>query len=519
LAGEKCLLGMFQDITERLRAEERLSQLASIVESSDDSIIGIGMNGLVVSWNSAAEKLYQQSAEEVVGQPIALLFSQEHHTQLRQILARVKQGESVRDFETIRLNRQSRILNLSLTFSPIKNVKGTVVGASLIVRDVTQFKELQQQVVQTQKIETIGQLAGGVAHDFNNILMAIRGYCELLQLKTESEDARSKDIREIMRAADQGAALTRQLLAFSRKQMMVPKILDLNHVLNQMADMVRRLIGENIELSLQPAPELARIKADPGQVEQVILNLAVNAGDAMPAGGLLQVKTSNVTIDEDFARHNPEAVPGNYVLLRITDSGHGMDPETMSHIFEPFFTTKEKGRGTGLGLSTVYGIVKQTGGYIGVQSRRGSGTTFEVYFPSIQEAAIVHTSPSPFRPAQYNHTILLVDDNEPVRNALTGLLRMQGFVVLPASNGNEAEKIAREHPGKIHLLITDVVMPKMSGRELAKTLSSLVPDLKVLFISGYSDGLVNPAETDLSFLQKPVTLEALLSKLNELLIV
>jgi PAS domain S-box-containing protein len=380
--------------------------------------------------------------------------------------------------------------------------------------------QLQQELLQSQKIEAIGRLAGGVAHDFNNVLMAISGYCELISLKLPPSDPLQKDVAEILKASDQGGALTKQLLAFSRKQVLVPKVIDLNDTISRMEPMLRRLIREDVELITLLGSQLANVKADPGQLEQVILNLAVNARDAMPSGGKLIVETANVVLDNFHASANLEPISGQFVMLSVADSGVGMDDETKAHIFEPFFTTKEKGKGTGLGLSTVYGIVKQSGGYVFVESELGQGTIVRIYLPSVEEEAqtmkVLQHSPT----IKGGRTILVVDDNKSVLNVISSYLRSHGYSVLAAGHAQEALELSAQQEGEIDLLITDVVMPQISGRELARQLTENRKETKVLFISGYSDEAVaqqGELKKGSTFLQKPISLHALLSKVAELL--
>lgn len=397
-----------------------------------------------------------------------------------------------------------------------------------VLLNVTKVKEseearhtLELQLRQSQKMEAIGQLAGGVAHDFNNILMAISGCSELLELKMPSGSPFLKEVREIKKAADQAASLTRQLLAFSRRQILEMKILDLNKVVADIEPMLLRLIGEQIELSIQPGKDLAQVKADSGQIEQIILNLAVNARDAMPQGGQLTINTSNVHLkpEKEFPF---EITAGPYVLLAISDNGVGMEEGTRLRIFEPFFTTKEEGKGTGLGLSTVYGIVKQSGGYILCQSAEEEGTTFRIYFPAVSPAPLSEEAASFVKeiPPAGSETILIVDDNDSVRTAIGALLEMHGYRVMLASNGQEAIKLSKELQTPLHLLITDMVMPQMTGPKLAEHLSSSHPSVKILFMTGYSREAVQKEYKntgDFPFLQKPVPMNILLKKVREVL--
>ncbi len=385
-----------------------------------------------------------------------------------------------------------------------------------------ELSRTRDQLTQAQKMEAVGRLAGGVAHDFNNILTVIMTRSELMLRGLRPEDDRPRQhLTLIQEAADRAAALTRQLLAFSRKQVLQPKVLAPNELVAGMAKMLRDLIGEDIELRTVLGPGLGQVKADPGQLEQVILNLAVNARDAMPHGGRFLIETANAELDKAFARHHPGAHPGRYVMLAVNDTGVGMDAETRAHIFEPFFTTKGPGSGTGLGLATVYGVVKQSGGYIWVDSEPGQGTMFKIYLPRVEDAAeLVEPSPAPPELPRGSETILLVEDDEAVRHLAREILQMHGYTVLEARHRGEALRMAGDHAGPIHLMVTDVVMPGMSGRALAGLLGPLRPDMKVLYMSGYTDdaivhhGVLDPGT---AFLQKPFAADALARKVREVL--
>jgi two-component system cell cycle sensor histidine kinase/response regulator CckA len=393
----------------------------------------------------------------------------------------------------------------------------------LFAEDVTERRALEQQLRQSQKMEAVGRLAGGIAHDFNNLLMVIYGYSEFLLDRLGPEPALRAPAQEIASAAGRATSLTRQLLAFSRKQMLAPKILDLNGVVTENLKMLTRVIGEYIDLVMVPAPGLGTVRADAGQIEQVIMNLAVNARDAMPSGGKLTIETSNVTLDEEHARFHPPLTPGNYVLLAISDTGAGMDSETQSRIFEPFFTTKGT-KGTGLGLSTVYGIVKQSGGYIWVYSEQGKGTTFKIYLPRVADA--VETPVKISVPSESvavepgTETILLVEDEANLRYLARQFLEKQGYRVIDAADGAVAMQIAVAHEGVIHLLLTDVIMPGMNGRELAQRISEIRPNVKVLYMSGYTENVIGrngTLDAGVRLLQKPFTLRDLKSKVREVL--
>jgi signal transduction histidine kinase len=383
------------------------------------------------------------------------------------------------------------------------------------------LRQSEEQLLQSQRLEAVGQLAGGIAHDFNNLLTVITGYSGMELKAMAADDPSRPRIQEISNAADRAASLTRQLLAFSRKQVLQPKVFDLNSVVPEMEKMLKRMIGENIKLSTTLEPNLGNVKADPGQMEQVIMNLVVNSRDAMPSGGQLTIETANVHLDEAFARNHVAVVPGDYVLLAVSDTGTGMDEETQRHVFEPFFTTKAVDKGTGLGMSTVYGIVKQSGGSIWVYSKIGEGTTVKIYLPRVSERA------EELKPAltaedipQGTETILLVEDARMVRNLAIEILMGNGYQVLEATNGREALRVSEQSQGPIHLLLTDVVMPGMSGRELANRLVALHPEMRVLYMSGYTEDTIvhhGVLEEGINFIPKPFSPDALALKVREVI--
>ncbi len=409
-------------------------------------------------------------------------------------------------------------------------VKGQMDG-NLIMRAIRYATErkraekekgvLEEQLRQSQKMEAIGSLAGGIAHDFNNLLTIIKGYSQLSLLELKEDNSVKKNIEEIKRATDRASDLVRQLLAFSRSQILDMKILDLNTTLRNVDKMLRRITGENIELVTLLAEDLGRVKSDSGWIEQVIMNLAVNARDAMPSGGKLIIETANVELDEAYARRHAAVIPGRYVMVAVSDTGVGMTPEIRERIFEPFFTTKEKGKGTGLGLSTVYGIVKQSNGNLWVYSEPGHGTSFKIYLPRVDEPLEEEKEKVAVgKLARGNETILVVEDDEQVRNVAVRILSGQGYKMLEASQGDDAFLICAEHSGPIHLLVTDVVMPKMSGCELVKRISSIRPEIKVLYMSGYTDSVITYngiLEEGVKFIQKPFTIDALAAKVCEVL--
>lgn len=504
---------------ERKRIAERLSQLASIIECSSDAIVIYTLEGSIVSWNKGAENVYGYSAGEVLGRPRSLLIPPGQTDDLPAIVERLKRGETINKFETVQVRKGGRQIDVSMTISPVKDVSEAVIGAAAIARDISERKLLEKQLRQAQKMEAIGQLAGGIAHDFNNLLSVINGYCDLLEQELRGNGTAGRNCDQIKKAGERAAGLTRQLLAFSRQQMLEPKVLDLNAVIVDLEKMLKRIIGEDVEFKTQLASQLGLVKADRGQIEQVVMNLVVNARDAMPNGGRLAVETANIVVDDKFARRHGLREPGRYVRLSLTDNGIGIDPETQTRIFEPFFTTKEIGKGTGLGLSTVYGVVTQSGGHVEVESQLGLGTTFQIYLPVSQE---------PARSDEQSHcseghlggteTILLVEDEEALRHLTRDILAGRGYTILEADSPDQAMQIANEHSGRIHLLLTDVVMPRMNGRALAQRLLAARPEMKVMYMSGYvgfqQSRILDPHATILS---KPFKSELLLTKLRETL--
>jgi PAS domain S-box-containing protein len=514
---------------ERHRASRALREssesLSRVISSAADAIITKDLTGVITSWNPAAERLFGYSAEEVLGKPTPMLFPPERANEEREILARIEKGEKVEHLESVRIRKDGRPVQLALTISPIRNSEGQITGASKIARDISAQKQAEEalrqseeQLRQSQKMEAVGRLAGGVAHDFNNLLGVILGCAELL---AESGDLSQvqKRAEEIRKAGQRAADLTRQLLAFSRKQMIEPKVIDLNAKISEMTDMLKRLVGEDIEIRTSLPADIGRVRADPSQIGQILMNLVVNAREAMPNGGNITIETQNVDLEEEYAGSHTSVLPGRYVMIAVSDSGIGMDAETSAHIFEPFFTTKPSG--TGLGLATVYGAVKQSGGNIWVYSEPGKGATFKIYFPrvdgSVDSAGATERGAATSKGSE---TILLVEDSDSLREVTKEFLKIAGYNVVEARDGKDALRVARIHEERIHLLLTDVVMPGMSGRELADEMKRMRPETRVLFMSGYTSNVIvrrGVLDEELSLLTKPFTRSGLTQKVREML--
>ncbi len=498
---------VLRDHTDRWREAEAQLRLAAIVDSSGDAIIGNNLDGIITTWNPAAEQLYGWAAVDALGKPTSMLVPADRPTDLEGIRHSLEHGERVETFETVRVRKDGQRIDVELTVSPVKDATGCVIGASAISHDITERLRLEAQARQTQKMEIVGQLASGVAHDFNNLIQVITGCGDLLLEDLPPASPARELVEDMTKAGERAAALTRQLLAFSRQQVLTLKVLDVNAVVREVEKLLKWVIGADVALASTLQPDLPPVKADAGQLEQVLMNLAVNARDAMPQGGRLTIETKSVELDEAYAQTRAEVRPGRYVLLAVSDTGHGMTAEVKAHIFEPFFTTKEKGKGTGLGLATVFGIVKQSGGHVAVYSAVGHGTTFKVYLPQVEEA-VTPPKPSPAAAAisRGQETLLLVEDDDAVRALTRHILKHSGYRLLEAANGHEALRLAEQHPEPIHLLVSDVVMPGLGGRQLADKLLLLHPETKVLYLSGYTDDAVvrhRILDAEVNFLQKP----------------
>jgi two-component system, cell cycle sensor histidine kinase and response regulator CckA len=519
------LLGICRDITDRKRAEEEVRQsqqkLRTHIEHTPLAVVEWDLSFRVSAWNPSAEQMFGYPREEAIGQHGTFIVAQQFREHVdrvwQELLAQKGGSRSTNDNVT----KDGRTISCEWYNTPLVDDSGRVFGIASLVQDVTERVALEERFRHSQKMEAIGRLAGGVAHDFNNLLTVILGYAQILADGLPAGSRLAESTAQIKSAADRAAGITRQLLAFSRKQVLSPRIIDLNDIMLNLDSLLRRLIGEDIEVLTLPQRDRASVTADPGQIEQVIMNLALNARDAMPNGGKLTLETANVELDGTYAKEHQPIEPGHYVMLAVSDTGVGMSPEVQARIFEPFFTTKEVGKGTGLGLSTVYGIVKQSGGYIWLYSEPGQGTTFKIYFPRAEQSASLAGSDK--RPAgvqRGTETILLVEDDPQLRALSSSVLSHCGYKVLIANGPEEGLAICQENHKQIRLLITDVVMPTMNGRQLAEQILKMAPNTRVLYISGYTNNAIvhyGVLDDGLWFLPKPFTLAALVSKVREVL--
>jgi two-component system, cell cycle sensor histidine kinase and response regulator CckA len=513
--------GTVEDITERKKAEAERARLVTAIEQSAEAVVITNLAGDIEYVNPAFTRITGYGREEVLGENPRLLKSGEQAPAFyQQLWATISKGQ-IWHGELINQRKDGSTYTEQLNIAPVRGARGEITHYIATMQDVSERKSLEEQVRQATKMEAVGRLAGGVAHDFNNLLTIINGYSELLMDKFESDKEAGAFLKEVKDAGERAASLTRQLLAFSRRQVLAPQVLDLNFVVSDMEKMLKRLIGEDIHLHTLLAPSLQTVKADPGQIEQVIMNLAVNARDAMPHGGNLTIQTQNVELDEDYARSHVTVKPGPHVMLAVSDTGSGMTPETQARIFEPFFTTKEKGKGTGLGLATVYGIVKQSGGSIWVYSELGHGTVFKVFLPAVGEEPMAK-EPAVKVPktVSASETVLVVEDEAGVRSLIRLALESAGYAVLETEDPESALVACTNHDGPIHLLLTDVVMPNMSGPVVAEKVANLRPGIKVLFMSGYTDDAVvrhGVLSSNKPFIQKPFSPAELRQKIREVL--
>jgi len=500
-----------------LRASEE--RFRALVENSSDALLLIDAEGRIAYLSPSSERHLGWAPEQMVGRSIFDFL----HPEDRELVG-------IRLAET--LGNPGKTISTQVRFHHadgswrimdgvgVNRLNDPAVGGIVInARDITERRRLEEQLRQAQKMEAVGQLAGGVAHDFNNLLTAILGYCHLILDEVPEEDPLRPDLLEIQSAGERAASLTRQLLAFSRRQMLQPQLVDINTLVLQLEKLLRRLISEDVELVTMLAADLQPVTVDPASVEQILVNLAVNARDAMPAGGRLTIETENVELDEASAATQAAMKPGSYVMIAVSDTGTGMDAATRTRVFEPFFTTKEQGKGSGLGLATVYGMVKQSGGYIWVDSEPGRGATFKAYLPATAPAAGMPAPAIDAGEPVGSETVLLVEDEDAVRALAREVLRRHGYVVLEARHGVDALRVAERHADEIHLMVADIVMPHMSGRELAERLATVRPAMKILFMSGYTDhALVHDDVTpNTTFLQKPFTPEVFARRVRKVL--
>ncbi|MBZ5705247.1 MAG: PAS domain S-box protein [Acidobacteriia bacterium] len=535
------VLSAIRDMSDRKRIEEELrrahedlerrkdrqlwdyqSRLALAVDSSQDAIIGKNLDGIITHWNKGAEHIYGYTAEEAIGKSISILASRDRADESPKILEMIRRGERVEYFESVRVTKDGRYLNVSISVSPVRDAEGAIVGAFTIARNITAQKRAEDQLRQAQKMESVGRLAGGVAHDFNNLLGIITASGELLRGFVERNPEPLQYIDNIRKAAERGASLTRQLLAFSRKQLVQPRVLDLNEQLKEVSKLLRPLMGDDVQVVLSCRSASAIVEADPGQLDQIVLNLAVNARDAMPRGGKLILETAVMEFDQAFAEQHPPMTAGRSVMLAISDNGCGMDEATVSQIFEPFFTTKETGKGTGLGLATVYGIVKQSGGHILVYSEPGRGTTFKIYLPCADHKLGLATGleAETLPPRAGGRTVLVVEDEEVMRALTRHMLEEHGYHVVEAGDGKSAlERLGAEHTS-VDVTLTDVVMRGMSGPELVLRLIESHPAMRVVYMSGYTGELLadhGGLTPGVNLLEKPFTRAGLLKTIHHAL--
>jgi PAS domain S-box-containing protein len=514
------IVGSWVDVTEHRHAEADRARLSAVVEQSAEAILITTVDGVIEYVNPAFERLTGQPRAQLIGRTAAVLKSdasdEEVWTALRATLR--AGGPWSGQFTHVRPDRT--IVQVAAMVFPVRGEDGRVVNYVGGMRDVTHERQIEDQLRQAQKMEIAGRLAGGVAHDFNNLITVITGRAQMLLRDEALEPRHLRHVELINETANRAAALTRQLLAFSRKQAIAPRVLDLHAVLANMTKMLRRLIGEDMELVISAGAGLGCVKADPGQIEQVVMNLVVNARDAMPDGGRLTIAAANVRVDEDTARRRVALRPGEYVVLSITDTGCGMSPETQAHVFEPFFTTKAPDKGTGLGLSTVYGIVKQSEGDVVIDSELGRGTTITIYLPRVEGDVVELLPEHVVGLPTGSETVLVAEDEDGVRYVVREVLAGQGYQVLEARDGVAALELARRHAGPIHLLLTDVVMPRMGGGELAQQLAAVRPETRVLFMSGYTDDAIalrRAAESDTPLLAKPFSTVGLARRVRDVL--
>jgi PAS domain S-box-containing protein len=532
VGGQKLELRAAQAELEK-RVEERTAELSAaneelrksnevrqaVIQFSPLAIWALDREGKLMFWNPAAEKIFGWTEAEVIHQPLPII-PEELKEEYREWLARFNRGESLAGLERSRVRKDGSRIDVSIWTAPLRDARGRISGTIAIDSDITQRRVLEEQFRQSQKLEAVGRLAGGVAHDFNNLLTVIMGYVEMLILEAEDRPDLVDYAQEVQYAAGRASALTAQLLAFSRRQISQPRVLDLNDVVTHSMKLLRRVIGEDVEVVTHLDRQLAQVKADPVHIDQVIMNLVVNARDAMGQGGRVAIETANVILDEEYAGRHIGVRPGPYVMLAISDTGSGMTEGTKNRLFEPFFTTKDPGRGTGLGLSIVYGIVKQNEGEIMVYSELGVGTTFKIYLPAADMPAQLAVAEQRATGMRGSESVLVCEDESGIRKQVVAMLTKHGYRVLEAERPQDAIDMLRDRSNTIHLLLTDIVMPQVNGFELAKIARALRPEIHVLYMSGYTDNQVNAnwtVDPDTPFLHKPFSATTLANKVREAL--
>lgn len=495
--------------------------VSAVIQVAPSAIVVVDLTGLVTLWNETAARIFGVPEEQVLNRPLSLLAPQDG-SKRHEILELIELGQSTQEVLLECRKADGSPMSLSVSAVPLPDADGRISGAVLAIENITQERRVEAQLLKAQRLESVGRLAGGIAHDFNNLLSVINGYADLVLTKLDKHDPFRESIKEIRSAGGRATTLTKQLLAFSRQQVLQPKAINLNSVVDDIGAMLRRLIGENIQLSTFLCPSLGSVMADPGQIQQVLMNLVLNARDAIPGGGEIVIETENVDLDEQYCASHDRVEPGPHVMLAVSDTGVGMDAETRNRAFEPFFTTKEAGHGTGLGLATVYGIVRQSKGWTWVYSEPGRGTTFKIYLPRLDR--IIDTPEGATEDVRKRlgsgETILVVEDNHDVRRLVEGVLRNYSYRVLSATTGAEAILLCERQPDQVHLLLSDVAMQGMTGPELARRLRTLMPNMKVLFMSGYASSIVarhGVAVKESAFLEKPFTPVSLTAKIREVL--
>ncbi len=516
---------IINDISDQLAADHANALLVAIVESSQDAIISKTLDGVITTWNTGAEHLFGWTAAEAIGRPIYMLIPEANHAQEDELLARLTRGERIEMSESIRLHKSGKEIGVSIALSPIRDRHGTIIGASKVARDISERQEMakaQEQLRQSQKMESIGQLTGGIAHDFNNLLAVVLGNLDFMMERTTQDDPLREFIRPSIEAAEHGAELTQQLLSFGRKQALQPKIVNINELLHYFTMLVRHTLGERIQTILSLSRDVWNVNIDATQLQNALLNLAVNARDAMADGGKLIIETKNILIDQHYVDANAEIVAGDYVMIAVTDSGEGMMPDVLEKVFEPFFTTKEVGKGSGLGLSMVYGFVKQSAGYIKISSDYGHGTTVKIYLPRApgESDLLVKHETNGIRLSEKKALILVVEDNKEVLKLTSTMVESLGYTILTAPTGDIALNLLKQHPD-IALLLTDVMLPgALNGPGLAKHALLLNSRLKVIYNSGYAEHVIQQRgilEPGVNLIAKPFRKQQLAAKIAEVL--